>query len=111
MPLYEYECAKHGVFDALRPLAEYQSPQVCPWCGTQAPRVVATAINLGDLPSNTRQAHERNERSAHAPASSRDSKHGAGCSCCRGTRKPSKTVTTAGGGKSFPSQRPWMISH
>lgn len=111
MPLYEYECATHGVFDALRPLSEYQSPQACPCCGLEASRVVATAINLGYLSSNTRKAHQRNELSAHAPVSSREVKHGAGCSCCSGARKPSKTVVTPDGGKSFPSKRPWMISH
>ncbi len=110
MPVYEYECTEHGVFESLRPMADYQLPHACPSCGMHAPRVVVTAISLGDVPTATRKAHERNERSAHAPTSSRESKHGAGCSCCS-PRKPSKTVTTPGGGKSFPTQRPWMISH
>jgi putative FmdB family regulatory protein len=110
MPLYEYECMTHGVFHALRPMAEYQSPQACPCCGEQATRVVATAINLSHVTATNRKAHERNERSAHAPASSRDKKHGAGCSCCSDARQPGKTVTAADGAKTFPSQRPWMIS-
>jgi putative FmdB family regulatory protein len=110
MPLYEYECAAHGTFEAMRPLAEYQLPHACPECGEQSARVVTT-VNLGLVPTTTRKAHQRNEKSAHAPGSTRE-RHGKGCSCCSGDqRKRSNAVTTAGGAKTFPSKRPWMISH
>ena len=109
MPLYEYECPEHGVFVALRPLAEYRTPQACPECAMQSTRVI-TPVALGLMPASTRTAHQRNERSAHEPQSSRASKHGKGCSCCGGGKR-SKTVMTANGGKSFPAKRPWMISH
>jgi hypothetical protein len=58
----------------------------------------------------TRNAHATNERSAHAPKSSKSLGHGSGCSCCSG-KKPSKAIYRADGGKTFPSARPWMISH
>ena len=110
MPLYEYECPRHGAFEALRPLAEYQSPQACPVCAKQSTRVI-TPVALGLMPVATRTAHQRNERSAHAPESSRNARHGAGCSCCGGGKKRSNAVVTANGSKTFPSKRPWMISH
>ncbi len=109
MPLYEYECPEHGVFEALRPMAEYQSPQACPECAMQSSRVI-TPVALGLMPAIARVAHQRNERSAHEPQSSRTSRHGAGCSCCGGSKKRSNAVTTASG-KAFPTKRPWMISH
>jgi hypothetical protein len=37
-------------------------------------------------------------------------KHPSGCGCCSGARRGA-TVTAPNGAKSFPSRRPWMISH
>jgi hypothetical protein len=37
-------------------------------------------------------------------------KHPAGCGCCS-TSKKATTVRAPDGAKSFPSKRPWMISH
>ena len=38
-------------------------------------------------------------------------KHGPGCGCCS-SKKPSRLVKqTRSGAKSFPTARPWMISH
>jgi putative FmdB family regulatory protein len=37
--------------------------------------------------------------------------HGPGCSCCSGGARRSRTAKAADGKKSFPSARPWMISH
>ncbi|MEO1363845.1 MAG: zinc ribbon domain-containing protein, partial [Pseudomonadota bacterium] len=40
------------------------------------------------------------------------SSHGPNCSCCSGgSTRPSKTLHHADGSKSFPTKRPWMISH
>ena len=53
-----------------------------------------------------------NERSAHAPKTLAEYKasHGPGCGCC--STKPSRLVRkTKSGAKSFPTARPWMISH
>jgi hypothetical protein len=51
-------------------------------------------------------------RSANAPKTLGEYKasHGAGCGCCSG--KPSRPVKkTRSRAKSFPTARPWMISH
>ena len=107
MPVYDYDCAACGPFRMLRPMAESGDPQPCPSCGGAAPRQI-TACNFSSMSSATRLAHATNERSAHAPK--RGAGHGAGCACCSG--KPSRSLSTsADGGKSFPSKRPWMISH
>ncbi len=110
MPVYEYLCAEHGAFEAIRPMADYKSPCPCPDCGAQAPRVMLTVPRLAALDTATRRAHETNERSAHEPKSTRS--HGPGCGCCSGAKTAkSKTLHRPDGSKSFPSKRPWMISH
>jgi len=70
------------------------------------------------MSSDKRQAHATNERSQHAPQTSRNSgegyarlRHPSGCGCCSPGSKRSATVTAPNGAKAFPSKRPWMISH
>ncbi|HVY22205.1 MAG TPA: FmdB family zinc ribbon protein [Steroidobacteraceae bacterium] len=110
MPLYSYECPEHGVFESLRPLVEYQSPQTCPECDAISMRII-TPVALGLMPAATRVAHQRNERAANEPKSSQSAKHGNGCSCCGGGKRNSTTLVAANGNKAFPTKRPWMISH
>lgn len=108
MPLYEYECRDCGPFEAMRPLAESAQPGECPGCGGAAPRAILTAPAFAGMPAATRQAHATNERSRHEPRRVSGS-HGPNCGCC--SNKKSNAVRAANGAKSFPSQRPWMISH
>lgn len=113
MPLYDYLCEDCGPFSDSRPMAECDDPGECPACRTLAPRALLTAPRLACMPAGRRQAFATNERSAHAPRTVAEYKaaHGAGCSCCRG-KKPGRPVRkAANGSKSFPSARPWMISH
>lgn len=114
MPTYDYECAGCGGFDALRSLSQRDEPAACPECGAASPRVFAAAPRLALLEEGTRRAMDVNERARHEPRSSRDYqrfKHPAGCGCCSTGRPSRKTVTAPSGAKSFPSHRPWMISH
>jgi putative FmdB family regulatory protein len=114
MPVYEYLCGDCGPFTDMRPMAESDLPHDCPDCGTSAPRVILTAPNFSGLSAERRTAFATNERSANAPQSSAEYKarHGAGCSCCSGSSKKSRmTYKTKSGAKSFPTARPWMISH
>lgn len=118
MPVYEYLCENCGDFTAMRPMSEYKDPQPCPDCGASAPRVLLTAPHFSGVPRETLIAHATNERAANAPMSVGEfaaKKHPSGCSCCssgmKSRSKKSKTATAASGAKSFPSARPWMISH
>ena len=112
MPVYEYLCNECGPFTDMRPMSECDDPQACPRCATSAPRVILTAPNFFSMPSDKRKAIAVNEGSAHAPktlAEYKDS-HGPGCGCC--STKPSRLMRkTKSGAKSFPTARPWMISH
>jgi putative FmdB family regulatory protein len=112
MPVYEYLCDDCGPFTLIRPMVEYAEPQPCPDCHVQAPRVLMTAPRLATMSSARRLAHGTNERSSHAPQvlSQLNAAHGSGCACCSGK---SSRFTRRGkdGSKSFPTSRPWMISH
>lgn len=111
MPIYEYECCKHGAFESFRPMAESQMAQPCPSCGTASPRVVLSAVAFSAVSSVSRKAHAVNETARHEPKSSKQL-HGSGCSCCSGGKRNSnKTLRGRGGERSFPQSRPWMISH
>ena len=113
MPTYEYACKDCGGFDAFRAMAERNDPTPCPACGAASERTFASAPRLGLLEGGTRRAMDVNERARHEPRSSRDYqrlKHPAGCGCCSGG-KFKATVTAPNGAKTFPSKRPWMISH
>lgn len=111
MPVYEYECPAHGPFEAVRSISEWRDPQACPNCGRAAPRAILTSVALATMPSALRKAHMINERSAHAPKSSAEHRHGASCGCCKPKGGKRNTVSTPNGGKMFPGRRPWMISH
>jgi putative FmdB family regulatory protein len=102
MPLYEYECSDHGVFEQLASMAERQAAQPCPCCERPASRVIATATAVAAMPAAARKAHALNERSRHQPRSSAQLRHGKGCSCC--APKPLIRPSVA-------PRRPWMIGH
>lgn len=112
MPVYEYRCQRCGPFTQMRPMAECELPSDCPDCGAQAPRVILTAPHCTTMSTQARLAFATNERSAHAPRtlSAMKGTHGSGCACCSGK---SSRMTRRGkdGAKSFPTSRPWMISH
>jgi len=117
MPTYDYACPACGGFDAFRSLAQRNDPATCPDCGSASPRVIVSAPRLACLSTETRQAMDINDRARHEPrmssqhdGSSGRLRHPAGCGCCS-PGKSSATVRAANGAKSFPSKRPWMISH
>ncbi|WP_420863497.1 FmdB family zinc ribbon protein [Algirhabdus cladophorae] len=110
MPVYEYHCTDCGAFEAMAPMSKFADPCDCPACGTSARRVMLTAPNVSFVSTSLRVGHATNERSADAPK--RTSTHGPGCSCCSGgSKKSSTTLHRPDGSKSFPTKRPWMISH
>ncbi|MDT2024564.1 zinc ribbon domain-containing protein [Methylocella sp. CPCC 101449] len=115
MPVYEYLCTQCGSFTEIRPMVLSADPCDCPSCGVASERAILTAPQVLGMDAARRGAFATNERSRHEPKLSGHSetagkKHRAGCACCSGQRQ-SKAVFRADGGKSFPSERPWMISH
>ncbi|MGH2343013.1 FmdB family zinc ribbon protein [Segnochrobactraceae bacterium EtOH-i3] len=114
MPIYDYECDRCGPFSEMRPMAQSAEPCACPECGTASARAFFTMPALATMDAGRRTAHATNERASHEPISSKSERaqrlHGANCACCK-PGKSRSTVYRADGAKSFPSSRPWMISH
>jgi putative FmdB family regulatory protein len=66
MPLYEYECADHGVFEESRSIARSSDDAACPACAQLASRIVSMPA-LGRMERSQVKAMDRNERSRHEP--------------------------------------------
>ncbi len=115
MPLYDYKCSQHGVFQEMVPVALGDKPCECPHCGQPSARVILVAPEVLNMAPEKRKAHETNERASHAPVfstpESRDKKHGRHCGCEKKAEKSARAVYLPDGSKIFPSARPWMISH
>ena len=116
MPVYDYKCKEHGVFNELATFEESGNPQPCPICGELSARIIRLAPELFKLSPAERNAHETNERSSHEPIISsqeqreHDDHHRKHCGCDHKKNKRTMLLT-ARGEKMFPSSRPWMISH
>lgn len=111
MPVYDYKCAEHGLFHQLQTLAKSGEPQPCPQCQALSPRVILIAPEVMAMAPSLRQAMQRNEVAAHEPKKIIGSESAK--SCCHDPAHPLKqqVMYHADGSKTFPSQRPWMISH
>ncbi|MBX2848136.1 MAG: zinc ribbon domain-containing protein [Acidiferrobacterales bacterium] len=115
MPVYDYKCQEHGVFNDLAPMADHDKPGTCPTCGAMSARIIVISPEFLNMNQQERHAEEVNEKAQHEPVVSSkerradDQQHAQGCGCQ--DKKPSKLMYTAQGDKMFPSMRPWMISH
>jgi putative FmdB family regulatory protein len=111
MAVYDYQCDTCGPFTAIRPMALSGDPCTCANCGEPAARAFFTVPYIAGMDASLRTAHATNEKARHEPRRG-GSAHGPGCSCCsNGAKKGRSTLVRPDGSKSFPSARPWMISH
>lgn len=108
MPLYNYICDRHGLFDAWLPMSESGAPTACPTCGKDAARAIS-APALASMDGGNRKAHQVNERSADSPRlvtkeePGHPTKHGHGHSHAHSHGRSHK--------HSHGPSRPWMIGH
>lgn len=66
MPLYEFECSEHGVFELERRMAEARDAAACSACGQWAARIVSLT-NVAQVPRWKAKARKVNEKSQHEP--------------------------------------------
>lgn len=115
MPVYDYFCDRCGPFTEMRPMTDYDAPHECPACAKQAPRAFLTAPYFAAMSKDRRLAHAANERSASAPLVLSELKktHSAGCLCCSGKslRSGKQARDDSSRARTFPTRRPWMLSH
>jgi putative FmdB family regulatory protein len=125
MPIYEYECQQHGVFDELRSFDEYQLPANCPVCENACARAVSMP-RFRMMSDGKFKAHERNEKSQHEPAAHKGkladhalfkgkAKRGHYCtSSCDHQKNTSADSTSPEKSQTFQSYlgpRPWVVEH
>jgi putative FmdB family regulatory protein len=65
MPLYNYECPRHGAFTDWRAMSECDLPFPCPVCETPSERQVS--VPHRGMDGALRKSNAINERSAHEP--------------------------------------------
>lgn len=126
MPLYDYKCPDHGVFQELASMEHHDKPAFCPQCKTLSARVIVLPPEVANMIRERREAMEANEKASHSPEvmtasefherekekqERRAHKYGSSCGCGSQKKRQSNLMYTAEGNKMFPSMRPWMISH
>lgn len=97
MPVYEYECQRHGLFENLVPLAESAAPSACPDCGESSRRILS-APSIYHLDRSTVIAKDRNEKSQHEPRLKQKTR------CNHGVGRQQRP-------KAYLGPRPWVIEH
>jgi putative FmdB family regulatory protein len=101
MPIYEYECREHGLFEELRPMQRSREGAECPRCDAASPRVLsATRTNL--VPRAVSVAHARNEKSQHAPEL---------CTHGHPQHPRSQKPKRSGQPQVYRGKRPWVMEH
>lgn len=102
MPIYEYECGQHGLFEELRPMSRSGESAACPDCAVPSPRVLSpTRTNV--VPRAVSVAHARNEKSQHSPEV---------CSHAHGHhRDRPKAPKRPGQLQAYRGKRPWVMEH
>jgi putative FmdB family regulatory protein len=105
MPLYPYTCDSCGDFQDWQSMTACDRPTACPRCGTMSRRAVTAPTILG-MDARVRNAHMRNEKSAHEPRVVRadDWKP-------HGHHAHVRDATNGHGSHLHQSSRPWMIGH
>lgn len=102
MPLYEYSCSKHGVFEQFRKASQYLHDGTCPVCQADSPRVLSLP-RVRSMSPVQMNAGERNEKSRHEP-------HVCRAGCCH-QHKPKSAQKTRGGLHAYSGPRPWVVEH
>ncbi|MGQ0486559.1 MAG: FmdB family zinc ribbon protein [Hyphomicrobiales bacterium] len=123
MPLYSYECRKHGTFSDWRNMSECENSVPCPICGGPASRCVSAPYLSID--SGLRKAHRINEKSGEEPRvvrrrrgdpiphdTHRDlSRHQASEDAHAHHHGGHSHSHDHGSGKAQVSNHPWMVRH
>lgn len=104
MPMYQYECERHGSFTLMRPMSRSGEDGPCPTCESASKRVI-NAPTLFTMSPLKRDAAARNEKSRHAP-------HVCSSGCGHGHARPrSAGNPDVGKLQAYTGPRPWVVEH
>ena len=98
MPLYEYSCSNHGVFESMGSMARSDEPASCPSCAAPADRILSK-VRGSKLPAAQVKARDRNERSRHEPK------------VVKGQKKPQRSPGERPKLQRSHGPRPWALEH
>ena len=114
MPIYEFQCTQHGLFEEIRPMRRSAEPATCPDCGESARRVLSVP-RLAQLPRAVSSAHARNEKSQHSPEHRQGSKKLQDSANGHGNPNRHDGLAHRQGERqrlhTHPSSRPWVLEH
>jgi putative FmdB family regulatory protein len=102
MPIYEYECVEHGLFEEMRPMTRSSEGADCPACALSSPRVLS-ATRTNCVPRAVSIAHGRNEKSQHAPEVCTPGHHH--------HPRSTKQAKRPGQAQVYRGKRPWVMEH
>ena len=105
MPLYEYECDRHGTFELIRPMSQAGDSGACPTCSAVSRRVI-TAPTLFTMSPPQRDAAFRNEQSRHEPRVCKS-----GCRHSHSAGRGAGKAAPAGKLQAYTGPRPWVVEH
>lgn len=114
MPIYEYRCGAHGLFEELRSISEYRRTAECPECRSDCSRALS-APHISALSASRMAALQTNERSQHEPRVQTrcDHTHHAHDKSPAGRDSQSKVASSGRSGRlrTYTGARPWVIEH
>jgi putative FmdB family regulatory protein len=110
MPMYEYECRAHGVFEAMRSMHEAALPDRCPSCGRHAARILS-APRLAQMVRSEVVARDRNERSRHEPKLVQGPSAFGADTPKRGAATRAREPGQRPALRASPGLRPWVLEH
>lgn len=105
MPIYEYECEAHGVFELLKSVSQVHEQGLCPSCAAPGRRLISVPT-LSAMSRAQVLARDRNERSSHEPRIAGSPGRCNHSGPCNHGRK-----AAPGQLKSYQGKRPWVIEH
>lgn len=104
MPLYEYNCKEHGLFEQLRPSGLSKHPAPCHACGKLSPRAYSMAPNIERMDPARKRAIERNIKSQFEP-------HICGAGCGHEHHGPAPSSLKKPKVQQYTGPRSWVIEH
>jgi putative FmdB family regulatory protein len=110
MPMYEYECVSHGVFEGMRALCDAALPERCPSCGLNAARILSAPC-LAQVAGSERIARDRNERSRHEPRLVRGPDPYPNAKANRASQAKQREEGTRPALRASHGSRPWALEH
>lgn len=108
MPIYEYNCKEHGIFETYRPVGLHAHPAPCSECGMLAPRAYSLTQEhkMDPLKKKAIDRNIKNQFEPHVCGSGCDHDHDDPYS-----HGPAPSSRPKEAQQVYNGPRPWVIEH